>query len=282
MATYYIRGDGNDTTGDGLTPATAWLTMSKAVSSSTTGDTITVVGGFGNLTFATQSFATARTVVGSASPVMDGAAANVSWSADITLDVTGIQFQNANRNSFADIFDNTGTAVMTFTNCIFTGLTTTAARAIFGKDAVAANGGTFKLVGCLAYNCTGASLAWFGTVGVTMDFVVYNCTFYSNVADANTPSWYTNVSGGTPAVNFDIRNTLVINDNGVNRAWNVSGAGGVTYTSTVPATVDTVGYTSLPAGLSGSIAVDPLFVDAAGSNFNLRPTSPVIDIGVVI
>jgi hypothetical protein len=30
------------------------------------------------------------------------------------------------------------------------------------------------------------------------------------------------------------------------------------------------------------ITTDPLFVDAANSNFNLRPTSPCIDTGVII
>jgi hypothetical protein len=39
--------------------------------------------------------------------------------------------------------------------------------------------------------------------------------------------------------------------------------------------------TAVPTG-TGNITTDPLFVDLTNSNFNLRPTSPCIDGGVLI
>ena len=51
MATYYVRKDGNDTTGNGST-GTPWLTIKKAVATVTNGDTIKV----GNGTYAEDDF----------------------------------------------------------------------------------------------------------------------------------------------------------------------------------------------------------------------------------
>ena len=225
MADVYISPTGNDTTGTG-TSGLPWLTISKAVTSSASGDTIHC--GAGTYTWVSQAFASARTIVGdagAAATIFDGASGNVNWGADISLAISDLTFQNANRNSFPSLFDNTGTAVMSFTNCIFKNLTSTANRSIFGKDGSTTNGGSITMIGCLMNNFSATGGAgYFGTNASTMSFVVYNCTFYSNVAAGNTLGFYRNDGGGSPAANFDIRNCIVVNDNGVNQAWHALGA----------------------------------------------------------
>ena len=61
-----------------------------------------------------------------------------------------------------------------------------------------------------------------------------------------------------------------------NEIKNGDGTDGTTATYT-----DFYQVTSAPSGI-GNITSDPLFVDAANGNFNLRPASPCIDTGTLI
>ena len=79
MATYYLNADtGNNTTGTG-TSALPWLTIAKAVTSSTTGDTIYCQNSTATYSWVLQDFVSGRTVTGqSAAGVSDPHFAEVS------------------------------------------------------------------------------------------------------------------------------------------------------------------------------------------------------------
>lgn len=101
MALYYVRTTGNDTTGDGLSPATAWLTINKAH------DTISIGGGhtvdIGAGTFAETS--------GSGFLLLDR-----KFSAEVVFQGAGIGSTILTGTSGTDVLRSnaTGTANVTF------------------------------------------------------------------------------------------------------------------------------------------------------------------------
>ena len=283
MTTYYISPTGNDSTGVG-TAVSPWATMSKAYSSSTTGDTILCDSAHGTFTWVTTQFVTARTVsnYGGGIPVFDGANGNVSWYGPIT--VSNIKFQNAERsdNSIGILGANASTDVSSFTNCIFSNLISARFNNIFDPYNKA---WTITVTGCLFYNCSydpGQSQpqggGYFGTRsgGGVLTATITGNTFYSNNAYAPTIGG-NNGSG----VSLALTNNIFAN------------FGATSSLSPTPTSIPTItgsnnlvyGYSSIPSALSsqtGYLNADPLFVDATNGNLNLRPTSPCIDAGTII
>jgi hypothetical protein len=102
-------------------------------------------------------------------------------------------------------------------------------------------------------------------------FNLYNNTFYN----INHVIYYV-VNNYTVNAKNNIFHTIVLYSANGNYANTAS-----TYNNNCM--YGAVGYTgSPPANGTGNIIVDPLFVDLANGNFNLRPTSPCVDTGIII
>jgi hypothetical protein len=273
MATYYIAATGNDSTGTG-TVGNPWLTLSKAVSASASGDTINVAAGA--IIWRDQTTTTPRTLVGAGAglTIFDSTAnvnaGKVVWELQ-NWTISGITFQNAicYGNGVFQIFSTN--AFVTFNSCIFKNFSTSSGSTGL-YNAYGGAVGTFNFTACLWYG----ALAFATTDGVflassTIVANLTNCTWYQNAAAAAT---FCITRGGTTTVN--LINSIVWNANGVNHAWNTGSTETDTGTNN-----DILGFTGAPA-LANQIASDPLFVDLANGNFNLRPSSPCIDAGTPI
>ena len=274
MAIWYIGPGGNDTTGNG-TQGNPWLTVSKAESAASPGDGLVCLAG--TVTFASQTFANLASVsgAGSTSSVLDGFGAGVNWQASGVFSISGITIQNAKPPSNNSIFARGGNATWTFASCAFNNLIagTQTYEPIFGAwDHTAA----FNFSVCLFFNCAADSsfqnqqVGLFGQAFGTTAISLANCTIYSDVATGLTLPI---VSGGG---DVSLTNTIIANGNGTSTAFSVGSS--PTYSGSKN---DIFGFTS-PPSLTGDISADPLFVDPANGNFNLRPTSPCIDAGTAI
>lgn len=288
MAIVYISNAGDDTTGAG-TSVSPWKTISKAFTSSASGDTIHCLAAGGTFTWANQTFTSDRTIVGdgAATTIFDGAAAVVGWVISVAsgVSVSDITFTNALNDaaSHASFFDNnTSNSQWTFTNCIFDTLTAASnLSGILGVSGYAADPGVLTIIACSIINptLTGASSALFG-FGHGGIITVRNTTVYSNIANGNTiPILGFLLVGGSVAT-AELTNNIFWNANGTNKAW-VGGGGFVDASTYTGSNNDILGYSGTPS-LASQLSTDPLFVDASSKNFNLRPTSPCIDAGVII
>lgn len=286
MATYYISPTGNDSTGAG-TQVSPWATISKAVSSSSSGDTISCLAG--TYTWVNQLFSDVRNIIG-ASPVttiFDAGAAAVSWTNRSILSISNLTFQNNVHTGFNYPFEsdniNSNTSVQ-FTNCILTGMTVGGSGygSIINAD-TAIN--TLTLIGCLVYGCATTAgegsiiTASGGTSSITV--ILANSTFYSNIAAADTLSIIA-VGLFAPVTTSTVSytNNIFYNANGTPKNW-VNSLGGTGGGTVAGSNNDVIGYSGTPS-LPNQLSTDPLFVDPINANFNLRPTSPCIGAGTMI
>ena len=275
MATVYLNAaTGNDanTYAQAQNSATPWLTLGKVQTSANTGDTVNLTAGtytWADITF-TKSFTWigAATVNGMPSTIINGAAANVRWLfGGITSSFSRMWFKNiintsVNTGSFESNAINNNTS---FVSCVFSdiALTNLANYALFREYQIGTNTVTFT--GCLFYNIglAGAGAARFLTTNnTTVSFI--NCTIYNSIINAG---WTYNYIGGAGVGTF--KNCIIYHDTSVVLT---AYGGTLSYSCVYPMT--------LPAG-TGNLAADCLFVDKANNNFNLRSTSPCIDMGTL-
>ena len=278
MATVYIRGNGNDTTGAG-TLGNPWLTISKAVTSSTAGDTIVCIGGAGDFTLANQTFSSSRIIEAypGTTPVFDGGGAIRQWQTSATISITGLTFTDAQTDFQGLMKGNFAGAILNLTNCIFHGVLCDVPPyySLFGAAAATA----YNIVGCLIYDITRNSGAapfagLFSDSYGPLTIAFHNNTVYSNELAANTVCF-----GCSPNNTFtlELKNNIIWNANGTDVVWDTNALEVVTGSNNL-----ILGYSTNKPTLADQLATDPLFVDAASANFNLRPTSPAIDVGVII
>lgn len=291
MATVYISPTGSDarTYAQAQSSATPWLTVGKANTSATTGDTIIVMAG--THTMESITFTKTFTIQGETSNpllyVFNAGGVTRSWTfSGYSPTLKYLKF--------------TGTVFQTFVFATPTGTTTTINSCIFkyplndnGPSSYTANmrftgnltegGGTNNLTANLfdATSVAGTGcLPFVSTLDTPALMNLTNNTFYVN--GLSTAFGYgilyspdsSGGSQGTPT--WTLKNNIFMSQTSMTNG-SVGGAG--TRTSSYSCAYN-LPSSNLPG--TGGITSDPLFVDAANGNFNLRPTSPCIETGTLI
>ena len=285
MATIYISPSGNDTTGAG-TSGNPYLTISKAHTVASSGDTIYCLAG--TYTWVSQTFSKALTIT-APSPVdnypvaiFDGAAANVVWScysSDVTFE--NLLFQNVAASGH--VFQSYESGVSTIFNCcVFRAL-------LFGNANFSHcfNAMNVTFTACLfddIYLNGGATDAHRGMCGATntlyaWQYIFNNCVIYCENSGASRLSTIVASDVSSIKVIADFNNCIVYNGTGgtLNLYYDYHGV----YTAVTADYCDNYLMTHVPSG-TGNLTSDPLFVDAANGNFNLRPDSPCLNTGTLI
>lgn len=277
MATYYIATTGNDSTGNGSS-GTPWATFAKFLASSASGDTCVARAGTYTWTTATLTNRNLQNYTGE-TVIFDGAGAQFAWTHSGTVAITGVAFQNAIGNSSS--FDCAGTTT-TFANCSFSNVS---------NDGVGYNGGLFRIYGASASltltNCVFNDIKHYASGGNAGKLIsggsnaqtvaITGCTFYTSATGTSQLSYI--VTAWAANVNLTIKNCIFYNATGGTITWGSNGNGGSVVTTATYS--DFYLITSNPTG-TGVITSSPLFVDAASSNFRLRPTSPCLNTGSAV
>lgn len=292
MATVYLSPTGSDsnTYAQAQNPATPWLTPAKVNTSATSGDTVQMAAGtyaMANITF-TKNF----TFIGAASggkPTTILDYSNTQYTYTLNSSNGQLTFQNI---WFKD-FDNTTVsnftfytlivATYSFINCYFTGTAQGAFNSSFVNSTNAGIGCGINLTNCCFDDvkshsqASGYSGLFVGNKAMTITST--NCTFSFRTTTASLRAyciWYGNVVTHT----LTVKNMIVKCESGADVKWTDGyGGGGASTTASYSCFYNLTSGT--PTG-TGVITSDPLLVDPANSNFNLRPTSPCIDTGTVV
>lgn len=297
MATWYIATTGNDTTGDGSS-ALPWLTISKAHTAASSGDT--VICKAGTYTLVTQVFSKSLTIQGETGDpndvIFDAGLVTLisvewSWSAaDLTSTIQYIKFCNVSGGpTFECLFQlynvAPATGTYTFNNCIFDNieLTTDAFKSggLIGLETNTSSSHTLTITSCLFNNikkytasssyCFMVGHKWQNFAGV---LYFHNNTVYLSTSSADTSVTTIVNVGASPTGLVSIKNNIFYCTNALSDV--ASGNAGAHMIVEGNCYYNTKSY---PTGGTGDITSDPLFVDAPNSNFNLRPSSPAIDTG---
>jgi hypothetical protein len=268
MATYYINADtGNDTTGDG-SQGNPWLTLSKANSSSASGDTIFCQNSTSPYSISgTISFSQDKIVIGESKEQVvftnnntSSAVFYFSVGAAVNVIIRNISFSNiTSSGSYNGLWRNSGTA--SFENCIFSGLV--------GSTILGVSSGTWNITSCLFYNFTGNPFHY--RSGAL--FNVYNNVIIFENSTPNSLFGQLDTGAGS-----NLKNNIFLNISEANVRFDF---GNTPILSCVTNCLST-GFINLPTDLTNLTNTDPLFIDAANRNYNLSPSSPCIDAGTLI
>ena len=295
MATYYIDPAGNDSTGDG-SEGLPWLTISKAHTESSNGDTIYCLDG--TYTWVSQFFTKTITVTGSgpSAVIFDGdTVAGVQWGTAVDLTVSEITFQDclvSTAQKYRKTFgSSTGASrpIYTFSNCIFHDLHAQSdadlagwGSAPFGNMCQSGLGGQsnlvdFRFTSCIFYDfapvITGGQLFGF-TSTVANPVTLTNCSIYSDTTGLNALAELFHIPHNDTVIT--IVNSVFQTVESLEFVDGWSGEG------TVNATYSCInGFTSTPSG-TGVITGDPLYVDPGNDDLRLAKGSPCIDTGTIV
>jgi hypothetical protein len=288
MANIYISADtGNDTTGTG-TSALPYLTISKAHNMASDGDTIICKNSTAEYTFTNQTFTKSLTIQGEkidgSGAVFNGNYNQVVWNTNLsnTLSltvryITLRQVSAQNAGQYRNLID---AKTLTVENCVFQeirGVSNAGGQGgIVGCSIGYSSPSIFNLSGCLFWkfgDSKGATVSSGHYSGDIAQFRINNNTFVDDATapDANPVMFY--LYAGTSDIQF--KNNIIYSDNNI-KLFTMLSPSVFEYNCVY----NTNNYL-LTLG-TGCITSDPLFVDKANGNFNLRPASPCIDTGTLI
>lgn len=299
MATIYLSADtGNDTTGNGSSLA-PYLTIAKAHTVSTSGDTIIFKASAAAYDFANQTFTKNLTILGEKTDivgaVLDGLNATRTWTYQANITVKYLRFKNTDNGiswpggPFS--IDGTGLTI-NMSNNIFDNLMVGGRTGFAQNGLLSAWNGTYTNM-----NITFSNNLVLPTVrsndgtlglGVYLNFIRFNNSIMKvdnntvhNSDQAGYRSMYIFINAQScTGSSLYARNNIVYSEDDVSLAF-VSG-------NTIPALVVSDSncrygiIDNIPASDVNAITSDPLFVDKANYNYNLRPASLCIDSGVLI
>lgn len=276
MATVYIATTGNDTTGTGTT-LLPWLTLTKAFATISSGDTIICKDGTYTFNYSpAPSVSCTVQAENTGLAIFDGGggARQIIWPA-ATITFIGLCFTNIVRTTGSIISPyNAGSAVLT--NCKFYTITLSGTSGSAGIiNAVA---GTITMTSCAVYGITispagTASAVFQTTANINATILAYNCVFnHKNII---------NGTNNTETVTATWKNCAFYFPAGAGVFWQGLQSGAKYINTLFTNNCLYTFTTNVPTGTS-TITTDPLFYDAAGGNFNLRPTSPAISTGTLV
>ena len=187
-STYYVKASGLDAN-DGLSEASAFLTLSKAITTAIDGDTIIVVGSISqvdqvtlskSLYFVGQNNATINGVDGGIVAKM-----YVLTAAGLTVSFTDIIFQRSinKTGSNGAVFSITGDSDIYFSNCTFDGNSISGS---YSGGAISISNGKLTITNSLFKNNTagksGGAISVFATLTILPQVTITGTTFYNNLA----------------------------------------------------------------------------------------------------
>lgn len=275
---YFLNADtGNDSnTG---TSASPWLTISKFVSSSSTGDTCTLQTSTANYTFATQNFGSKQyTIRGADKPSWtptgwEGAklvgASAVTWNtfADGTVFKNLIVKDSFNTTNIPMF--NPSAVNWRFETSVFHDLTINN-TSDEGPCMRVPPGATLTVVGCVAYNFTGGYL-----ISGRNNVLAGTLNFYNNIIDS-VGVWLATRGQGLTA---NLTNNIFYTQTNP-LTFDSEVAATITYTNKNNCIYDDTFWAGEPSfSGNGNITSDPLFVDAANHDYRLQRTSPCRNTG---
>lgn len=298
MATIYLNADtGNDTTGNG-TAGNPYLTISKAHTVGSSGDTVVLQEATASYAFANITFTKTLTIraenYGDAVISSSGAERVWKYSGNINFTAENLIFDDITASPDGafpgPLFDNCDnqpdTQVHIFRNCRFSSIILRGESSIasyygmFGTSTPPTTGSfTLTLERCLIDDVLLAAATPSGKIYIFGDrgranskITLINTTIVQLTASQLTQIFRWDNSGSGE---IELRNSIIANLSGSTVNW------GGTFATTDVMYSDLYSITSSPSG-TGVLTSDPLFVDASSGNFNLRPTSPAINSGTLV
>lgn len=288
MATVYISSTGSDayTYAQAQSSATPWLTIGKANTSATTGDTIVIMAG--TITLTSVTFTKSFTIQGATSISSLYILSGGGLPATLTIGANTITLKDLRITNVINITGSfyymENSSNLTLTNVITDNITLKSASPNSGlftsintnPTALTLTNSTFyKIKYATTGDIYGGFFMFFNWTG-SRTVTVTNCTFH---IDSNNGylSVFLNHSGGI--YTFILKNCIISNGSGATYTY-LRNFGGGSRTENFSYN-DFYLVTTAPTS-TFSITSDPLFVDPANGNFNLRPTSPCIDTGTLV
>lgn len=287
-STYYINADsGNDSTGDGSS-GSPWLTLSKAHTSASSGDTVVAQASSASYTWTAQTFSKTLTLTGESSDVSNqifdqgATAANTSWdlgSNGYTVTVENIRFYNS-AGTVACFYVPSGsgaTGTVIFNNCEFKDILLPSGTRtnLFASTSNWTNKiFTLTLNRCLFDDIRGQSGVTTACIfeaysGPLSEMNLNNCTFVFR--ENGTEKLDTIFDTGQGTLNMDY--TIFDNQRGSSLTWGTDAFATESLTDT-----HIYGITGYPTLGSGSTALDPQLVDTINGNYEISPESHLMEL----